>query len=50
MLSSLSRHAILVKLYQGKCDQLAKATANTLRYRILKLEAEAILAEITLTR
>lgn len=50
MLNTLSRHAILVRLYQGKCDQLAKATANSLRYRILKLEAEAILAEIALTR
>lgn len=45
---TLSHNVVMRRLYQGKCEQLAKATVNSLRYRILKIEAEALLAEITL--
>lgn len=41
----------LQKLYENKCGQAeqAKSTPNSLRYQVLKAEADAIKAEIVLS-
>lgn len=43
-----SRVEMFRRLYLNKCDQIekAKASSNTLRCQVLKMEAEAIKAEI----
>lgn len=45
-----SRNKMLRRLYLNKCGQLekAKTSSNTLRCQVLKVEAEAIKAEIGL--
>mgnify|MGYP000046389548 FL=1 len=45
-----TRIEILRRLYLGKCGQIekAKSAPNTLRFQVLKVEAEAIKAEINI--
>ena len=46
-----TRIEMLRRLYLGKCGQLnkAKASSNTLRFQVLKIEAEAIKAEMNMS-
>jgi len=46
-----TRIEMLRRLYLGKCCQIdkAKVSSNTLRFQVLKLEADAIKAEMNIT-
>ncbi len=48
-MSNVAEQALLMRLYQGKCAQLATASVHSLRYWVLRLEAEALLAELSVS-
>jgi hypothetical protein len=45
-MSTNHEQALMLRLYQGKCEQVSKARRYSLRYWVLQLEAEALLAEL----